>query len=315
MSNPTDRDPRVEAKFLEWNVDYRHEPEFPVDKMRLADWAQVRFEANRAPKDIVEEYRVHMSNGAAFPPIVLMSPDVLIDGNTRRAAAILLRRKTFPVYIGDFTTPKLAKAFAAALNNMGGKRLSPLEAAEAARELMEQGFADESIAREIGRSIEQVRRVRNEAELFTRAERLKLTEQATALSPDQRIHLNRIKHDPPLAEALELVAKIKPDRGLLRDLVVKIDQAPSDADAIDVIAAARRDWRPAGPPPHRVTVPFEIRQASMHLGGLLKLAENPAAVLDEREDQREATIGKWQRVHEFSAQMLELYGTREPVPA
>jgi hypothetical protein len=74
-----------------------------------------------------------MKNGAAFPPIVLAATlhkgrDVMIDGNTRARAAQTLKLNTFPAYrVSPIADPNFARMLGAALNNLGGDRLSRAE--------------------------------------------------------------------------------------------------------------------------------------------------------------------------------------------
>lgn len=312
------RDPRYEAKFTEWNLEYRFEPAFPVDAIRVADWAQVREKMHIAPMEQVEEYRQQMANGAVFPPVVLMGPETLIDGNTRLQATKRLHKKTIAVYIVELASVPMAKSLAGTLNQMGGKRLSAEEAAEAAKVMMGMEFTDEAIAREIGRSVEQVRRIRNQIEFGERTERLNLERQAEQISQDNRVRLNSIKHDPPFREFVDFVAEVAPPKKTVSDLLKKVNDAPSDADAITVIHETKRELgRPAGPPPRRPALPPEVTQANMHLAGLVKLAIDPTRMFDAREEKRDERIAQWRQLQELSQHMLNLYGVaeRELVPA
>lgn len=309
------RDARFEAKFLEWSLEFHYEPTFPVDGIAVAEWAQVRQPEHIAAEDAVEEYRQHMANGAAFPPVVLMAPSTLIDGNTRLKATERLRRKTIPAYIVSLPTVMMAKSLAAALNQMGGKRLTAEEAAEAAKTMMEMNFADEAIAREIGRSVEQVRRIRSQIEFGERTERLNLQRRADRVSQDNRVRLNSVKHDPPFAAMVELVGEFNPPYKTVTELLKKVNSAPSDKDAITVIADARSEMKPGGPPPRRITVSPEVQQTVLHLGGLIKLSANPMAILDLREDKREERIAQWQQLGDLARTMLDLYQSQVPVPA
>jgi hypothetical protein len=285
-------DSRYEAKFKEWNLEYRLEPAFPIDQLRVADWAQVRSSNHVAPQDEVEEYRQQMAAGAAFPPVVLMAPDTLIDGNTRLGAAKKLHKKTIAAYLIDFPSVPMAKSLAAAINNMGGKRLSTEEAVDAAKLLMDMHFADEAIAREIGRSPEQVRRIRNQLEFADRTRKLHLEDERDRISMDNRARLNSV-----------------PAKKTITDLLKQVNAAPSDADAISVIEQAKRDYRPAGPPPRdrEVSISGTVRQVGMHISALVKLSAAPEALFDPREDKREERIQQWQVVAQLSTRMLELY--------
>lgn len=307
---PTDgHDARFEAKFIEWNLDYRFEPAFPIDQVRVAEWAQVRQVGHIAPEDQVEEYRQQMANGAVFPPVVLMAPETLIDGNTRFRAIKKLHRKTLAVYVVELASVPIAKSLAGALNQMGGKRLTPEEAAEAAKILMSMHFTDEAIAREIGRSVEQVRRLRNQIEFAERSAKLSIEHVAEAISPDNRARLNAVRHDPPFAEMARFVADVNPPKKTVSEVLKQVQEAPSDADAITIIKTAERELRPAGPPPRRVTVSPQVTQMTMHLSGLIKLGTDPMAIFDPREDKREERTEQWRQLGELSRKMLELYST------
>ena len=303
------RDPRFEAKFREWNLEYRYEPSLPIEDIRVADWAQVRDASlgHVAPDAEVEEYRQHMANGAHFPPVVLMSPDVLIDGNTRRKAALKLRLKTYPAYVVELASLQIAKSLGAALNQLGGKRLTADEASAAAETLMSMNFNDEAIAREIGRSVEQVRYLRNQKEFAERSRKLKIEHQADQVAKDTRARLNSIKHDPPFAAFTEFVAEVQPPKKTVTELLKAVQAAPSDADAITLITQQKRELRPAGPPPQRPTVNPAVGQANMNLNALLKY-EDPTVFLETRPDRREQAIANWQRVGQLSQRVLELYG-------
>src|SRR5580765_4959825 len=101
---------------------------------------------------------------------------------------------------------------------------------------MAMNCTDEAIAREIGRSVEQVRYLRNQKEFAERSRRLKIEPQADMVAKDTRARLNSIKHDPPFAAFTEFVAEIQPPKKTVSDLLKAVQAAPSDKDAIDLIA-------------------------------------------------------------------------------
>lgn len=314
MAEPTTQplflgDSRYEAKFQEWHLEYRLEPAFPIDQLRVADWAQVRSANHVAPQDEIEEYRQQMAAGAAFPPVILMAPDTLIDGNTRLGAARKLHKKTIAAYLINFPSVPMAKSLAGAINNMGGKRLSAEEAVDAAKLLMDMHFADEAIAREIGRSPEQVRRIRNQLEFAERTLKLHLENERDRISMDNRARLNSVKHDPVFGEFVEFVAQAVPAKKTITDLLKQVNAAPSDADAISAIVQARREYSSVGPPPRdrEVSISGTVRQVGMHISALVKLSADPEALFDPREDKREERSQQWQQVAQLSVRMLELY--------
>src|SRR5258707_15666421 len=102
----------------------------------------------------------HVPRGGVCPPMLIGKPNIMIDGNTRLAAAKRVGRKTFPAIVVEIDSPERAKILAAAVNQMGGERLTSGEAHEASLLMMQQGYPDLAIARELGRDMSQGRRWR-----------------------------------------------------------------------------------------------------------------------------------------------------------
>lgn len=312
-----DVDPRlagiqVEAKLNMWNLAYEYVAEFPIAEIRVQDWAQVRGAEHIGihDKETLSEFTTQMAQGAVYAPIVIMDPNVLVDGNHRVLAARKLHRKVFPAFVVHFNSVDLAKSFAAAVNQMGGRRLTTAEAYSAATTMMARGMADESIAREIGRSPSSVRDMRRKNEFITRSASIpEIAKAAQGISEKAQMKLAQISHDPAFAEAVKLVAETRAPAQTVTDIVAAATSARTDADAISAVRALRAELQPAGPPPNRVTIPSEVRQAGMHLGGLLKLGVNPMAMLDVSSPERRAeALAKWRQLAELAARMIGLYG-------
>jgi hypothetical protein len=316
LETPLDTSPRlvgiqIEAKLRDWQIDYEYVPDFALSEIRVADWAQVRTAQHVAEPATVKEFRTQMGNGAVYPPIVLMHPNVLIDGNNRYAAARGLRSKTFPAFVGHFNSVDLARTFAAAVNQMGGRRLSPEEAQAAALTMLERGMADEAVAREIGRSVEMVRQVRRRREFELRSTELQLNEAATKISPRDQVKLAQIPHNPVFAEAVKLVAEAHPSSQTVTEIMKAASAARDDGEAIEAVRSIRAELDPQGPPPQPVVVPPEVGEATRALGLLLKNRERPVLLLDLTTSQRrEASIARWTQARELAGQVLELYAAQ-----
>ena len=312
-----DVDPRmagisIEAKLRDWNLSYEYDPEFSLDSIRVVDWTQVRTAANIADKETLAEFRTQMTQGAVYPPIVVMEPDVLVDGNHRVSAAKGLRRKTFPAFVVQFNSVDLAKSFAAAVNQMGGRRLTTQEAYQAAVTMMGRGMADEAIAREIGRSPSSVRDMRRQNDFTQRSsaipELAKLMQQ-TPIPAKAQMKLATISHDPAFAEAVKVVAETRAPAQTVSEIVEAATRARTDADAITAVRAKRAELAPAGPPPHRVTVPQAVKNCRMWLGGILKFRENAVILLDTQSDETRAkALEQWKLVRDLAAEVIDLYG-------
>jgi hypothetical protein len=275
------RDSRVEALFQRWNLKWQFVPEFSLsDRLRVIDEAQVRMLTHVAPPERTYEYGIQMKGGTVFPPIVVMSPDVLLDGNTRVTAARQIGRDHFPAYVVDVPGIDFAKMLAAALNQMGGERLTSEEAYTAALHMMNSGWPDTSIGRELGHSADSVRRWRREAEFQDRTTKLSLGKWAQALTRKQHQDVAKIAHDEPFAEMVKLIADTKPDAAELKELFQTVEKAPSDADSMEAIHAARQSWVPVGPQPQKVVRNKTAQQMRMNLGALVKVLANPIEAYD-----------------------------------
>lgn len=301
---------QIEAMLRDWNLTYEYNPEFPLDEICVVDWTQVRSAEHIADKETLAEFRTQMTQGAVYPPIVIMDPDTLVDGNHRVAAAKGLRRKVFPAFIVQFNSVDLAKTFGAAANQRNGRRLTSQEAFEAAITMMTRGMADEAIAREIGRSVTMVREMRKRNEFAARAASIPEIAKIAEVIPEKaRIKLAQISHDPAFAEAVKVIAETRAPAKTVSEIVEAATSARTDADAITAVRAKRAELAPAGPPPHRMTVPAEVRQATMALGGLLKFAENPVSILDVASPERRTeSLSKWQKIRDLADKVIDLYG-------
>ena len=66
----------VEAKLQDWNLSYEYVAEFPLEKIRIVDWTQVRSATEHAgaDKESLAEFRIQMTKGAVYPPVIVMEP-------------------------------------------------------------------------------------------------------------------------------------------------------------------------------------------------------------------------------------------------
>ena len=305
------RDARIEALWLSWNVP-NELVEFPIEDIRTLEGAQVRELGHIAPSEGVEEYALQMKGGAQFPPIVLMKPNILIDGNTRLGAARENNLSTFPAYVIDVPTVDFAKAVAGALNQLNGRRLTAGEAQGVALTMLrELKFSDEQAAAHVGRSAQMVRTWRLQSETESRANRVGLADNLGDVSMNQRVKLASIGHDAPFAEMLKLVSEAKVPNSELTRVVKEIKAAPSDADALEVVAEARKEWRQIGPEPRTVQVNKAARRARMTIPQLLHL--DPLDVFDP--DKAETDRELWEGLRAHVAKILNVFDARSTANA
>lgn len=303
------RDTRVETLLDDWNLPYELDQQFPLSKLRLEDATQIRSEAHRAPASTVEQYVTHMRHGAKFPPIVIAAKNyMLVDGNTRVQASRKLGLKTFPAYKVTFPVLNHARLIGAALNQMGGARLSDEEIVIAAEAMMAESYGDEAIARTLGRSISHVRNVRRDRIYREAAERVGVAHLPMPKAVARA--LAGIQHDEPFKAAVEVVVRAKPSAKDATALVNKIEQTRSDADALSTIRTIEQQWGPVtGPPPTpRSMSRTHAKKALVHVKALLDVGEASPAdlMLPENPDARDL----WQRLSTLTTNVLALYPPR-----
>jgi len=298
------RDTRIEQLLRDWNLSFEFDPAFPLGRLKIEDATQIRLEQHRAPSATVEQYVIHMRHGAIFPPIVVGTNSMLVDGNARVEANHRLNRKTFPAYKVKFPHLGIAKMIGAALNQMGGDRLTEDEIVVAAEAMIREGHPDEAIARTLGRSVSHIRNVRKDRDFQETVERLELGD--VEVTKQIARALAGIQHDEPFKAALEAVMRAKPSPKAVTDLVNKIDETRSDADALAVIQAAEQKWGPVtGPPPKQRSLSrSQAKKALAHVEALLEAGEaNPADLVLEGTEAGEL----WRRLNVLTIKVVALY--------
>lgn len=308
-NTPRLRGIHFEAKLREWAIPYSYVEDFDLSAIQVVETAQVRDSEHRYDAETAAEYREQMGAGAVFPPIIVMEPNLLVDGNTRKAAAEALRRRTFPAFLAKFPTVDMAKAYAAAVNQEGGRRLTKDEARRATMTLLTAGYTDEAVSREIGYNATQVKKWRLEKEFAEREKRTFVSEAGAVLSDRERQEIAKVKNEPLFAEVVKLAADIKPKQGLLNEAVRRVAEAPSEAEGLRVLEEVKQEWKPSGPPPHRpVPIPAELKKARMMLPQLAALAGSASLLYETDQERRQKATQQWQDVRGLAVEMLGMYG-------
>jgi hypothetical protein len=307
-------DTRIEGLLQEWGLKFDFEPDYPLGKINAEyEDAQVREVKHRAPQETTEEFINHMrgqlqQGRILFPPLVLTHNGRLIDGNTRKAAAEHNGLETFPAYLVKLDRPDQGKVLGAAINQMGGRRLTVDEVFAAAEKMMRDGAADEAIARTLGRSVESVRNYRRERRFREAAERTGVTAPPVNRSV-QRV-LADVQHDEPFRAAVEVAATTKASKQDVQDLVRDVASARSEQEELEVIERHRQKLKPSGPPPPRKASHTAAKQAGRKLDALLAVVA-PASELAPAVLRAELEP-KWRRVYELSGQVLAAFSELPP---
>jgi len=302
----TVRDTRIEHLLEDWKLPYELDQNFPLSRLKIEEASQIRAEAHRAPKVTVEQYVTHMKHGANFPPIVVATNAMLVDGNARVEACRGLGRKTFPAYKVKFPHLGMAKMIGAALNQMGGDRLSDEEIVVAAEAMMDESYSDEAIARTLGRSVSHVKNVRKDRVFRAALERTGLGE---VRFPKQVVRaLADIQHDEPFKAAVEVVKRHSPSAQDAKQLVDAIDKTRSDAEALAAIRTMDEKWGPvSGPPPRpRSLSRSNAKKALSCVKDLLDLGKEPGDLVMPGNDEARQL---WVRLTNLATNVQALYAT------
>ena len=302
---PPEANRAAEALFEQWNLRYALTV-VDLDEIQVDDGQQVRDAMNIALPDQVEQYYIQMKNGAQFPPIVLRSPRVMLDGNTRKAAAERNEMTSFPAYIVEIPSGPLARSLAGSLNQMGGRRLTADEAqAVAATMIGDLKFTNEQVARHVGRSAALVGQWRQQALAKEHAQRLALTDEIDKVSGNQQAILAKVTQDEPFTQLARFVGEHKVPNAELKSVVKDVAEATSEDEALSAIEDARRRWQPVGPGA-KVIVNKAAFRARMVVPQLLKL--RPADVVDASDRDRALTDrAAWANLRAHVDQILQAF--------
>lgn len=246
---------QAESIFHRWNLNFELIEAFPISDIQDIAGQQVRFRANIANGDVVEEYYEQHKAGAIFPPLVLAHPGTIIDGNTRLAMARKANLTTFPVYMVKVSSLDLAKALGAALNQIGGVRLTGDEAYQAAIDMMGENlnFTDTQIAQITGKAAWQVKNWRDEQLAAQHAQRTNTAASLETAPKTQHKTLAKVVQDAPFAAAVKLAGSRRLPNATVKTMVQDMLNAPSEQEALDVVSAVAAE-NPAGGPDGVVVV-------------------------------------------------------------
>jgi ParB-like chromosome segregation protein Spo0J len=266
---------QVEQMLAARNIDYDFEPNVRIDEVRDAEGNQVRFREHRATKDQVQKYATAMKHGATFPAIVLNDAHELIDGNTRRAAALKNGADTIAAYICHGTTPLENRSLSVELNQSNGQSLTDAEI----RTFIERAVLDgqhpeiKTLSRMTGVRETKIARWIAETEFRSRATREGITDAHVEVLPDStRAALNVTRLAPVFKELTTLAAEARMPANDVKKVVTAVNSASSEAEALAIVGAERQsrvsELRAVAsgfkPREHR------SKGSAQHVGGLLR---------------------------------------------
>ena len=284
------------------HVDFTFEPNLRLDGLVVSEGHQVRLIQNRAPQAMVHRYVQQMKAGAVFPAIVVNERQELIDGNTRRQAAIKSGKDTIAAYVCSGLTPLLSRSLSLELNQTNGLAMTDEEVQAFIRSAVhdEQQIDTAVYARTTGVRATTLKKWIAQARFEQRAERSGIPdEQVVALSPAVQAALDAVRLTPVLVAVTALAVEAHLAVTHVRQLIGRVNTTESEADALAIVAEEREVLgdviraRAAGFEPPR---PKSSRSA-MYIGGLLKMT--PDDLIDgppEKSDERRQRLERLQEL-------------------
>jgi len=233
---------QVEQMLRARSIEFDFEPNVQISEIRDAEGNQVRLIEHRSPKDQVAKYAVAMKHGAQFPAIVLNDRLERIDGNTRLEAHIKNGDTTIPAYICHNLTQLEARSLSVELNQSNGLAMTEEEIRGFVEGAVQEGqHADiRSLSRMTGVTETKLQRWVAETQFATRAGREAIDERhIKVLPPSTRAALNATRLAAVFREITQLAAEARMPAAEVKKVVARANQAPSESDALAVVAAER----------------------------------------------------------------------------
>ncbi len=266
---------QIEAKLAERRIDYDFEPNARIEDIRDVEGIQVRRSEHRAPKDRVDRYATAMRHGARFPAVLLNDRMELVDGNTRLEAAKKCGFDTVPAYICHGITTLEARSLSVELNQSNGLAMEEDEIRMFIVDAIQGGQQPEikSLARMTGVKDSKIARWIADTKFRTKARNAGIDKGLTEVLPEStRVALEATHLAPVFEDLTVLAAEARMPAAEVKKLVQAVNGAPSQTDALAIVAAerdARAERIRAVASGFRPT-PRRSTGSAQHFGALLK---------------------------------------------
>lgn len=238
---------QVEERLKARHIDYRLEPNYAIDQIADVDGNQVRLIEHRAPAEMVSRYAEQIKAGAVFPAIIVNERGELIDGNTRKLAALNAGRPTIAAYVCSNLTALEARSLSVELNQCHGLSMTTQEIHAFITGAVREGerLDTQAYARMTGVRPSTLERWKAQASYQIRAKRAGVSEvHVAALSESAQAALNGIRLTAVLVSATDLVTAAKVTVADVRKLVTAVNAAPSESAALRIVADERDSRAP-----------------------------------------------------------------------
>lgn len=266
---------QTESKLAARHVRFDFEPNLDINQIRDVEGNQVRLSEHRAPKAMVDRYAEQMKAGAVFPAIVVNDRHEIVDGNSRWMACQRNRRETIAAYVCSDLSALQARSLSVELNQSHGLSMMEEEIRAFVTGAVEEGqvLDAKSYSRMTGVKASTLARWVAAKHFDMRAARVGIASYRLKDSADSvRAALNVAKLEAVFVQVTTLAADARVPAAELRPIITEANAAPSEAEALAVVARARaarsEDIR-------RIASGFKSahrksRGSALHIGGLLR---------------------------------------------
>lgn len=294
------RSVRTENRLDARHVTYTFEPNLPLAELRDVEGNQVRRSEHRAPKEMVERYAEQMKNGAVFPAIVVNDRRELVDGNTRWAAAKRVKCDAIPAYVCADLTELRARALSVELNQSHGLSMTEEEIRVFVESAIQEGQVPDTkaYARMTGTKPRTLARWIGAHDFRTRAACEGIAREETAsLSESAQVALQQAKLKSVFVDATRLAIDAKVGAAQVKAIVREANAAPSEADALSIVAAAREA---RADEISVIAAGFKIARrksagSAPHIAGLLRF--EPDDLVDVPPEKQQDAIVRMRQLH------------------
>jgi ParB-like nuclease family protein len=292
---------QTESKLAARHVSYVFEPNLDIKQIRDVEGNQVRLSEHRAPKAMVDRYAEQMKAGAVFPAIVVNDRYEIVDGNSRWMAAQRNRRETIAAYVCSDLSALQARSLSVELNQLHGLSMTDEEIRAFVTGAVEEGqvLDPRAYARMTGVKASTLARWAAAKHFDMRAARDGLaSDRLMDLADSVRAALNVTRLEAVFMQVTSLAADARVPVAQLKEIISEANAAPSEAEALAVIARAREarseDIRTIASGFKRA--PRKSKGSALYIGGLLGC--EVADLLDVSPDKQAEMFTRLSRLRE-----------------
>lgn len=266
---------QTETKLAARHVHFAFEPNLDIKQIRDVEGNQVRLSEHRAPKATVDRYAEQMRAGATFPAIVINDRHEIVDGNSRWMACQRNKRETIAAYVCSDLSALQARSLSVELNQSHGLSMTEEEIRAFVTGAVEEGqvLDAKSYARMTGVKASKLSRWVAAKHFDMRAARDGMASDRLKDLPDSvRAALNVAKLGAVFGQITALAVDARVPAAQLRPIITEANAAPSEVDALAVVARARaaRSEEIRTITSGFKSSPRKSRGSALHIGGLLR---------------------------------------------